>query len=206
MLKIWGRNNSVNVQKVMWLVGELGLAHERIDAGLQYGLNTEDWYLAMNPNGRVPVIDDGGTVLWESHSIVRYLAARHASGTWYPEDPAMRAQSEKWMDWNLSMLQAPMTVVFWQLVRTPEAERNMAAVESNLEAANRLWTLFDGAMAGRDFVGGAAPDVGDIPMGAMAYRWLNMEIERPDVPNIRAWYDRLADRPAYREHVMLPIT
>lgn len=206
MLKIWGRNNSVNVQKVMWLVNELALPHERIDAGLAHGLNDQDWYLAMNPNGRIPVIDDDGTVLWESHAIVRYLAARHAAGSWWPEDAGVRAQSEKWMDWNLGMLQAPMTVVFWQLVRTPEAERDMAAVAANLKAANSLWQIFDAALEGRDFIAGDIPTVGDIPMGAMAYRWLHMDIERPDVPNIQAWHARLAERPAFREHVMLPIS
>src|SRR5476649_2305929 len=102
MLKIWGRTNSINVQKAMWAIGELGLAHERIDAGMQYGAVNEPWYRAMNPNGRVPTIDDDGFILWESNTVVRYLAARHGAGSWCQADLQVRADAERWMDWCTS--------------------------------------------------------------------------------------------------------
>lgn len=206
MVKIWGRTNSINVQKVMWCAGEIGLQYERIDAGLQFGKNREDWYLAMNPNALVPTIEDDGLVLWESHTIVRYLAARYGGGKLYPADPRTRADGERWMDWALSTLFLDSRNLFWELIRTPPEKRNPELIEKSRKSLCDIWARLDRALAGRKYVAGSELTVGDIPVGAWAFRWYALPIERPDLKNLKAWYERLTERPAYREHVMLPLS
>jgi glutathione S-transferase len=204
MLKIWGRRNSINVQKAMWAVGELGLAHERIDAGGQFGgLDTEE-FRAMNPNARVPVIDDNGVIVWESHAIVRYIAAKYGEGTLFPSDPARRAHSDQWMDWTTADLQpAFIGGVFWNFYRTPEPQRNWQAIRQGIARSAILFKLLDRHLADKNFVGGDTLTIGDIAVGAQCYRYFELEIDRPAIPNVEAWYERLQTRPAYREHVMV---
>jgi len=205
MLKVWGRRNSINVQKVMWAVGELGLPHERIDAGGPFGgLDTEE-FGALNPNRRVPVIDDGGAVVWESHAILRYLAAKYGAGTLWPKDPAVRARADMWTDWTLADLQPAFTGgVFWGFYRTPEAQRNWPAIRQGIARSAILFRLLDLQLEGRDFIAGDTFTFGDIPAGAQLYRYFALEIDRPALPNVEAWYERLTARPAHREHVMVP--
>lgn len=204
MLKIWGRRNSINVQKVMWMVGELGLAHEHIDAGGPFGgLDTEE-FLAMNPNRRVPVIDDDGTVVWESQAIVRYLAAKYGAGSWWPEDAGVRALSDMWMDWSIADLQPAFIGVFWSLYRTPEEMRNWKLIRQGIARSAILFKLLDKHLEDKAYVGGASPTIADIPTGAQLYRYYELEIDRPELPNVEAWYARLKEREAYRTHVMVP--
>ena len=206
MLRVWGRNNSINVQKVMWAVGELGLAHERIDAGGAFGgLDTPE-YGRLNPNRRVPTVEDGDVVVWESNACVRYLAARYGAGTLWPEDPGRRARADMWMDWQGSTLLPDMTVVFWGLIRTPEAERDHAKIAAAVERLGTTWRILDEHLASRRFVAGEALTIGDIPVGAGCYRYYGLPIERPALPNLAAWYGRLKERAPFREHVMLPLT
>ena len=206
MLRIWGRTNSINVQKVMWAVGELGLPHERIDAGGTFGgLDTPD-YGALNPNRKVPTIDDDGTVIWESNACVRYLAARYGAGRLWPEDVKRRGRSEMWMDWQQTTLLPDMTVVFWGLIRTPDAQRDQAAIAAAAERLGATWQILDQHLATRRFVTGDSLTIGDIPVGASCYRYYGLPIARPQLPHVEAWYRRLKERPAFREHVMLPIT
>ena len=143
MLKVWGRRSSFNVQKVMWLIGELGLAHQHIPAGGQYGIKDSPEFLAMNPHGRVPVIkDDDGTVIWESHSILRYLSARHGQSGFWSDDPAQRSQADRWMDWSQTSLQpAFLSGVFWGFYRTPEAKRDTQAIEKNISMCAQYFEL-----------------------------------------------------------------
>ena len=206
MLKVWGRDNSINVQKVMWTVGELGLEHERIDAGGKFGRLDTPEYGAMNPNRRVPTVDDDGVIVWESNACVRYIAARYGAGRLWPEDPAARAQADMWMDWQVSTLGPDMTVVFWGLVRTPEAERDYAAIQAAGERLGASWRILDHHLASRAFIAGDAFTMGDIPLGAHAYRYLNLPLERPKLPNVEVWYARVRERGPFRNHVMLPIT
>ena len=206
MLKILGRNNSSNVQKVMWCIGELGLKHERTDIGGPFGGNKDAKYLALNPMGLVPTMDDDGFVLWESNSIVRYLAAKHGMGTLCPADPKVRASAERWMDWQLSAMGPAITPVFLGLIRTPPDKRDPAAIEAGRKRAAELFGMLDAHLTGRKFVAGDSLTIGDIPLGIMAYRWFNFPIERPEHKYARAWYERLAQRPAFKQHVMLPIT
>lgn len=206
MLRIWGRTNSVNVQKVMWAVGELGLAHERIDAGGAFaGLDTAA-YGAMNPNRKIPTIDDDGTIVWESNATVRYLAAKYGSGSLWPTDPVVRSVADRWMDWMLTTLMPDMTIVFWQTIRTAPEKRDMPAVEAAAKRLGPIWQILDGHLSNRKFVAGDGFSMGDIPVGCAYWRYINLPVERPALPGLEMWYGRLRDRPAYRAHVTLPVT
>ena len=206
MLKVWGRPNSINVQKVMWSVGELGLEIEHILAGAQHGGNDEAWYLEMNPNGKVPVIDDDGFVLYESNAIVHYLAEKYGAGGLQPDSIEDRAIANLWMDWQQTSVSPAMYGAFWGLIRTPEADRDMAAIEQSGKDCAGLFQQLDAHLAGRDYMVGDRLTIADIPVGAAAYRWFNLDVPHPDVPNLSAFYERLQGRSAYQQHVMLPIT
>ena len=205
MLKIWGRTSSINVQKVMWAVAELGIAHERVDAGLHYGGVNEPWYRAMNPNGRVPVIDDDGFILWESNAIVRYLAARHGAGTLCPADPQVRASADRWMDWATTTMAPVMTPLFWGLVRTPAEKRDLKAIETERVKMEEVMTLLDTHLANRPYVAGDAFTMGDIPAGCFTYRWNALPIIHGAHANLARWYARLSGRAAYQKQVMHPL-
>ena len=206
MLKVWGRNNSINVQKVMFAVAELGLPHERIEAGGKFGVVNEDWFKKMNPNSRVPVIDDDGFVLWESHAIVRYLAAKHSAGKLYPTDLKERALAEKWMDWAQAQVGGPIFNAFFPLVRQPVAERNPQQIRQAIEACIPLYAMLDAALAGQDWLVGGRMTIAELGVGPFAHRWLSLPIQRPSMPNLEGWYQRLMERPAYREHLALPLS
>ncbi len=204
MLKVWGRRNSLNVQKVLWAVGELGLAHEHIPAGGSFGLLDTDEFGALNPNRRVPVIDDGGMVVWESHAILRYLAAKYGAGSLWPDDPGIRARADQWTDWTLADLQpAFMNGVFWGFYRTPEDQRNWPAIRKAIARCAILFRLLDRHLETGAFVAGDTFTFGDIPAATQLYRYFELEIDRPALPRVEAWYESLKARPAYREHVMI---
>src|SRR6476660_3136501 len=166
MLKIWGRTNSINVQKVMWTVGELGLKPERVDAGMAHGIVNEAWYATYNPNRLVPTIDDDGLVLWESNVIVRYLAAKHAPGTLMPTDPAGRAKAEMWMDWQQStIMPGALTPLFLGLIRTPPEKRDADALRKAAKATEAALRKLDAHLANQPYVLGDSLTVADIPVG-----------------------------------------
>ncbi len=204
MLKIWGRTDSYNLQKVMWCVAELGLPHVRIDAGGTFGVTDEPEYLAMNPNGRVPTIDDDGFVLWESNAIVRYLAARHGMGTLCPEDPRHRADADRWMTWQSATVRRNMRGLIHAMFNPPPDRRDARAAAPMVKTAIGHWAILDAHLERREFVLGPEFTIADIPMGAYALRWFEIGIERPAMPHLEAWYRRLRDREAYRTHVMAP--
>ncbi len=205
MLTVWGRRSSFNLQKVMWLVDELGIAHRHIELGGKFGgLDTPE-FLAMNPHGRVPVIDDDGVVVWESHAILRYLAARSGNELFWHEDPGQRSLADRWMDWSQSSLQPDFLLgIFWGFYRTPEAQRNQAAIARKVDRCAHHFRLLDRILAERDFMLGGELSLADIPIGTNLYRYFNLEIERPEIPRVEAWYERLRERPGFRNHVMVP--
>ena len=187
------------------MVAELGLEIEHEVAGLQYGKVNEPWYKDMNPNSRVPTIDDDGVVLWESNVIVRYLAAKHAPGTLMPMDLTERARAEMWMDWQQTTIHPAITPVFWGLIRTPEAERDYAAIGAGANAGCNALAILDRHLADRAYIMGDTLTVADVPLGCAIYRWYALPVDHGNFANLRAWYERLAERPAYKEHVMLPL-
>jgi len=206
VLKIWGRRNGLNVQKLMWCVGELGLAHQRIDHGGEFGGNDAPWYRAMNPNGRLPTIDDDGFILWESNTIIRYLTEKHDLGGLWPEDLQARASASKWMDWQLGTLLKSVMPIFYNLIRKPPGERNAVELHDAIALAAVHFGILDQQLELAPYVAGDHLTAADIPIGVLTYRWYNLDIERPKLVHVEAWYARLCQRPAYGEHVMMSLT
>ncbi len=208
MITIWGRANSVNVQKVLWCCDELVLPYERIDAGLQFGRVNEPDFLALNPNGRIPTLVDGDFVLWESNSILRYLAMQYGqSSLLYPNEPKARASIDRWLDWALSTLAPTERPVFLTLVRTPAAQRDAAKLATDIDAVTVLWKMLDTQLQGRFFIDGERFTLADIVLGAYAKRWFGLDsVERPSMPNLERWYSRLATRAGFRKYIDFPLT
>jgi glutathione S-transferase len=202
MLKIWGRVNSINVQKVMWAVAELKIPHVRVDAGMAFGVVNTPEYRTMNPNGRVPTIDYDGFILWESNTIVRYLYAKHGPIRTFEEGYA----AEKWMDWVNSTLGAPITTMFWQLIRTPADKRDGDAVAAAVKQAGEAFKIADDVLASQPYLSGRAFSMGDIPFGCFVNRWMCLPVERPAHANLVKYYERLKSRPAFQRHVMIPLS
>jgi glutathione S-transferase len=205
MLKIWGRVNSVNVKKVLWAVEELGIKYERVDAGMEHGVVKTPEYQKMNPNSLVPTIDDDGFVLWESHAIVRYLAAKHGAGTLWPADLKQRADSDRWMDWAFTF-QASLRAVFWGLIRTPAEKRDLKAIEDGKKRCGELLAIPDQALAHRPYVVGNSLTIGDIPLGCHVQIWMRLPVERPAHPNLERWFERLCTRAPFRKIVDIPLS
>ena len=202
-ITLWGRRSSANVQKVLWTLAELSLPYEHIPAGGDFGGLGDPAYLAMNPNGRIPTLKDGDLVVWESDAIVRYLAARYGSGTFWPVDPAERAVADQWMTWGTTELEVDWLWLFWRLVRTPPSKRDPQSIARHLDATVARFKLLDRHLQGLDYLAGRALTIADIPAGMTLYRWYAMDVERPHTPNVDAWYARLQERPAYRAGVCI---
>ncbi|CAH2779209.1 MAG: Uncharacterized glutathione S-transferase-like protein [uncultured Paraburkholderia sp.] len=187
MITIWGRTNSVNVQKVLWCCDELVLPYDRIDAGMHFGHNnaTNPDYLAMNPTGKIPTLVDDDFVLWESNSILRYLVLQYGeSSLLYPAEPKLCSSIDRWLDWALSTLQPAERPVFWTLVRTPAAERDITKIATDIENVTRLWRMVDAHLTARFFLEGENFTLTDIVIGAYAKRWFGVDgVERPPLPN-----------------------
>jgi glutathione S-transferase len=204
MLKIIGRASSSNVQKVLWACAELGVAYEREDAGREFGVVDTPGYAKLNPNRRVPTMVEDGFVLWESNSIVRYLAAKHGSGGLYPADLRVRADAERWMDWQLSALGPAFTGIFHGLVREAPEKRNWDSINKSRDATERHLAMLDDCLGQKKHVAGDEFTIGDIPVGIYAWRWYAFEgIERKELPNLKRWYEALCQRPGYQEFVMV---
>lgn len=203
MLKVWGRATSSNVQKVMWVIAEAGAPHERIDAGGKFGGLDTEAYGAMNPNRLVPTLQDGDLTMWESNAIVRYVAARYAAGTIWPVDPAARARCDMWMDWTMTTVQPHWGAVFLGLVRTAPSKQDKAAIAAAAERLAGSYAIADRQLAGRPFLAGDALTIADFAFGFGLYRYYTLEIERPKLANLDAYYQRLTQRPHYARHVMV---
>jgi glutathione S-transferase len=208
MLKIWGRASSSNVMKVLWVCEELGIPHQRVDAGGTFGVTKEPAYLAMNPNAKVPTIEEpDGFSLFESNSICRYLVDTRAPGhAMHPAEPKARALVERWMDWQLGHIGPPMTTLFISLIRTPEDKRDTKAIAAARDEAEGLWGMVDSAVAESDFVAGPAPTLADVVLGPQIHRWLSLPIPRRPMPKLEAWYGRLTQRPGYMRHMAVPLS
>jgi glutathione S-transferase len=204
MLKVWGRVNSVNVKKALWCIDELGIPYERFDAGLNFGVVNTPEYRKMNPNGLVPTIDDDGFILWESHTIVRYLSDKYGKGVLRPMDIEPRNIANQWMDWAFT-LQASVRDAFWNLIRTPAEKRDAKAIEASRVKSGQLAAILDAALADKLYVAGSF-SMGDIPIGAEVQRWIRLPMERPKLPHLEAWFERLCARPAFKKNVDIPLS
>lgn len=205
MLTILGRLSSVNVQKVVWAAGEAGQPFERIDIGGPFGGNREPAYLAKNPNGQVPVLEDGDIRIWESNAIVRYIAARYGRDTIWEEDPARRSEGDRWMDWALGELQRVMVPAFWGLMREP-ATADPAAITASISATERCLDMLEAQLGkGLSYVGGDRFGMAEIVLGPSVHRWLNMPVERAQRPRLQRWYQTVAARKAAIGALPLPI-
>ena len=203
---VWGRATSSNVMKVLWGLGELNLPFERIDVGGAFGKTDTPDYRGMNPTGLVPTLQEGDFTLWESNVILRYLAQVHApdSSLW-PAEVHARADIDRWMDAQQTLLNRPMSGVFWGLVRTPPDQRDLKAVEAAINETTKAWRMIEARLDRHAFIAGPEFTLCDIPWGVHAHRWFGMDylgLTRPDMPALRVWYDRLCQRPAYRRHVV----
>lgn len=201
MLKVWGRKTSANVQKVMWAIGELGLACERIDIGGPFGKNREPDYLAMNPNGLVPTLEEDGFHLWESNAIVRYLAAKFGAGALEPADAHARAVAGQWMDWQLTVAGPAIFPVFWGLVRTPLEQRDPKAIDAGKAKTLEAMSILNAQLTKTAYAAGDAFSCGDIPVGIIVHRFVALVPDHPAMNGLERWYADLCERPAFRAHV-----
>lgn len=208
MITLWGRNNSTNVKKVLWTLEELELPYDQILAGGKFGVNQDADYLAMNPNGLVPLLKDDETnlLLWESNAIVRYLAAQYGQNRLWVDNPARRAEGEKWMDWANQTLSPAHRVILMGLVRTPPEKRDRAAIEAGIEKCDSLFALLDDALVHQPWFSGDNFGTGDIAIAPFVYNLLNVGLSWAPRPNLERWYQQLTERPAFRKVVMIPVT
>jgi glutathione S-transferase len=206
MLRIWGRKNSSNVQKILWICAELDIAFERIDWGGPFGGNKDPDYLAMNPTGLVPTVRDGDLVMWESNTILRYLAATRNGAHLHPADPARRTHVERWMDWQLQSLALPMSTLLFGFYRLKPEQRDAAAMETARLRGNELWAMVEAQLAKTAYLAGDEFTLADICIGIFAHRWHVYPIERPSLPKLAAWYERIALRTGFRAHIAGPVS
>ncbi|MDF2372775.1 MAG: glutathione S-transferase [Rhizobiaceae bacterium] len=205
MLTVLGRRTSFNVQKVTWLLDEIDLPFRHIELGGKFGgLDTPEFRM-HNPHGKVPVLKDGDHVVWESHAMLRYLAAKYAADRFWSDDPAIRSPVDQWMDWSLSTLQHDfLSGVFWGYYRTPQEKRDWPTINRSIEKCTGHFRLLDTMLSDRENLLGATLSLADIVIGAHLYRYYNLDLERPALPHLDDWYERLRKRPAYLRNVMIP--
>jgi glutathione S-transferase len=206
MLRIWGRTNSINVQKVLWCCHELGLDYDRIDAGLHFGVTQTPEYSAMNPNRLVPTIEDGDVKLWESNVIVRYLAHKYGAGRICPADIATRFDAERWMDWQATVFWPVLRPLFIALIRTAATDRDTTVISKAEALSLSAVRILEQRLEDRTFLAGDAFTMGDIPAATTVHRWYSLDIERPELPNVRRWYHLMCARTAFQQIVMTPLS
>ncbi|WP_346798666.1 glutathione S-transferase family protein [Halomonas sp. Bachu 37] len=208
MITLWGRNNSTNVKKVLWVLEELELPFKQIQAGREHGVNDTAQYRAMNPNGLVPLLHDDATesVLWESNTIIRYLAAQYGQGSLWIDSPAERAQMEKWMDWANSALSPVHRVILMGYVRTPPEERDNATIDAAVQGCESLFETMDNVLATQPWFSGNAVGLGDIAIAPFVYNLLNSGLTWQPRAHLERWYRELTELPNFRKVVMIPVS
>jgi glutathione S-transferase len=197
MLRVLGRGTSGNVQKVVWLLEELGTPYKREDYGRQFNNTGDAAYLAMNPNGKVPTLVDGDTVVWESNTILRYLAAKVGGGKFYPADPAARSQVDRWMDWQLASLNGPYLGIFRE-AKKPPAER-AATWDADAKELKAQLDILEKGSAGRPWLAGTEMTLADICLGPIIHRCLDFPLELPGLSGLKVWREKIAARPAFQK-------
>lgn len=203
MINLWGRRTSINVQKVMWVLAELGIEYERFDAGGVFGGLSESTYTQLNPHQKVPTLVDGSAVLWESNAIVRYLGDAYGRDVIFGSTPAARAKSDMWMEWYQNSVYSNFQTIFHQKVKLPKAERSPDVLARAQEVVYKQFALFNSSLASSEFINGERLSLGDVPMAACLYRYFTMDMDRPDHDHIARYYKSLTQRRAFSENVMI---
>jgi glutathione S-transferase len=203
-IKLFARRTSSNCQKVLWFLGELGLEYEFVATGGEAGGLDSPAYFAINPNGRVPTLVDGDLAVWESHAILRYLAAAHAPARYWPEDPAERSRIDRWMDWSQAQFDPAFMALFWGYWRTPEADRDEGRNRAQIARCRRYLAILDHVLSNHAYVVGDRLSLADVPIGALTYRYANLGVTGEMPANVARWYAALTEREAFQTHVMLP--
>ena len=206
MIRLWGRLSSLNVRKVVLAARLLQLPFERVDAGREYGITRTADYLARNPNALVPTVEDEGFVLWESNVVVRYLSAKHGEGTLYPRELRQRFDAERWMDWQQTTLNPAGRDAFWQIIRTPEAQRDRAAIDQSITTTEHWLSVLDAHLAQQPFMAGERMTMADIPIACEMHRWWGLPLAHPAHPHLQRWYDGIRALPASRGVLDLPLS
>ena len=206
MIQIWGRLSSLNVRKVVWAAQEVGAPFTRLEAGMAFGVVNTPEYRALNPNGMVPTLQDGELVLWESNVIVRYLCAKYAPGTLYPQELAQRFDAERWMDWQQTTFNAAGGPAFLQWIRTPAEQRDMQAIAKSVAATEPLVARLDKHLAQQAYMAGEAFTMADIPIATDIHRWFGLPQPRPELPHLQRWFDTILQRPATKGVLDLPLS
>jgi glutathione S-transferase len=204
-LRVWGHPRSINVQKVLWALDELGLDYERVDAGGTFGRVKDADYLTLNPNGLIPTLEDGSAVLWESNSIVRYLYTKYGTHPALPSDLGVRGRADGWTDWYTTTFWANVRPLVVQLVRTPADQRDAKLVESSLRAASAAADILERELGKKPYLAGDHFSFGDIPVASASQRWFNLPVQRAKLPAFEAWYARVKERPGFKRWLDLPL-
>lgn len=204
-LTLWGQPRSINVQKVLWALTELGLPYERIDAGGAFGRNKEPDYLALNPTGLIPTLVDQGQALWESNAVLRYLYSAYGKAPQQPDNAIERARADQFTEFYNSTLWANVRPLVVQLIRTPEDKRDKAVIESAQKASSAAVSLLDRELSSRPYIAGNEFTWGDIPIASALQRWYNLPIKRPEHKALDAYYARVKERPAFKQWIDLPL-
>lgn len=207
VIRLLGRRTSGNVQKILWLMRELGLAFSCEDYGGPFASVNSPTFISLNPNRLVPVLIDKGRVIWESNTILRYLATAHGPTALYPDEPYARSLCERWMDWQLSSLNPCMSPLFIAMVRTLPSDRDPVVLERLVVEARRLFARMDEALSANAYLAGPSLTLADIATGMFAYRWYEMDLDRgAPTPQLRRWLDLLQQRESFREYVMIELS
>lgn len=201
-MKLYGRLTSFNVQKVLWLLEELALDYEHIELGGRFGGLNSDEFGHLNPMRKVPVFIDCNKVVWESHTILRYLVAAYGGDSWYKKDAYARSLYERWMDWSHLIFQQAFMRTFWGYYRMPKQKRDMAQVNKDLDICNDCLVKLDAALSHKDYLLGDHISLADICAGSIIYRLVSQGLDVPLPCNVLRWYEILKDRPAYQKSIM----
>lgn len=204
-LTVWGRATSSNVQALMWCIGELALPFSRLDIGHVHGGNDTPEFLALNPNGTVPVLLDGdGPPLWETGAILRYLAGRYGDDSFWPGNPLRRAEVDKWAEWAKINITLGFTgPIFWRVVRTPASQRDPVAISMALSGLTRFLSIAETQLSRHAHLAGDGFTLADIQFAHVLFRYFDIAIDRPMLPHLERYYRAMTERPAFREHVMV---
>lgn len=205
MITVWGRKTSSNVQALMWCLGELELKYQRHDIGGRYGGTDTEAFAELNPNRTVPVVQDGSNPpLWETGCILRYLANKYGQKKFWPTELIARTEVDRWAEWSKINIASEFTVpVFWRVVRTANKDKDPQAIIDAVAALEINLKIADGLLARHSFIAGNAFTLADIQFGHILFRYYDIDIQRDKLPALAAYHERLKQRPAYVEHVMV---